>query len=81
MKFISQLTLAALVSYASSTAVDVHKRDSPLNVKIDATGNSEVKLTLVNSGNKPLNLLSTGTLLDEKNPVEKVSMYTAGGSK
>lgn len=81
MKVFTQLSVAALASYATAASVDVFKRDTPLTVKLAATGNSEVKVTLVNNGEKTLNLLSKGTFLDEVNPVEKVTMYSAGGSK
>lgn len=80
MKAFTQLSVAALASYATAASVDVFKRDTPLTVKLAATGNSEVKVTLVNNGEKTLNLLSKGTFLDEVNPVEKVTMYSAGGS-
>lgn len=81
MKVFSQLTVAALASYATAASVDVNKRETPLSVKLAASGNSEVKVTLTNNGEKTLNLLSKGTFLDEENPVEKVTMYSAGGSK
>jgi archaellum component FlaF (FlaF/FlaG flagellin family) len=81
MKVFSQLTIAALASYATAASVDVNKRETPLSVKLAASGNSEVKVTLTNNGAKTLNLLSKGTFLDEENPVEKVTMYSAGGSK
>jgi anti-sigma-K factor RskA len=81
MKVSSQFAVAALASYATAASVDVHKRETPLSVKLAATGNSEVKVTLTNNGEKTLNLLSKGTFLDEQLPVEKVEMYAAGGSK
>lgn len=80
MKGFTQLSLAALAAYASATAINVNKRDSPLSVELTASGNSEVKVTVTNTGTKTLNLLSKGTFLDEVNPVEKVSVYSAGGS-
>jgi hypothetical protein len=81
MKVFAQLSLAALASYASATAVNVNKRDSPLSVVLTASGNSEVKVAVTNNGDTALNLLSKGTFLDEVNPVEKVTMYSTGGSK
>ncbi|KAL5119673.1 hypothetical protein ACEQ8H_002519 [Pleosporales sp. CAS-2024a] len=81
MKVSSQIALAALASYATAASVNLHKRDTPLSVKLAASGNSEVKVTLTNNGEKTLNLLSKGTFLDEKLPVEKVQMYAAGGNK
>jgi archaellum component FlaF (FlaF/FlaG flagellin family) len=79
MKGFTQLSLAALAAYASATAIN--KRESPLSVVLTTSGNSEVKVAVTNNGDKTLNLLSKGTFLDEVNPVEKVSMYSAGGSK
>jgi deuterolysin len=79
MKGFAQLSLAAMVSYASATAININKRASPLSVVLTASGNSEVKVAVTNNGEEALNLLSTGTFLDEVNPVEKVAMYAAGG--
>ena len=70
-------SLAAVVALTSATAINVNKRDSPLKVELTATGNSEVKVAVTNTGDKALNLLSKGTFLDEELPVEKVKMYTA----
>lgn len=81
MKVFSQLSVAALASYATAASVDVFKRETPLEVQLAAAGNSEVKVTVTNNGDKTLNLLSKGTFLDEQTPVEKVTMYSAGGSK
>jgi hypothetical protein len=80
MKTFAQLSVAALASYATAASVDVNKRETPLSVQLTATGNSEVKIAVTNNGDKTLNLLSKGTFLDEKTPVEKVSIYSAGGS-
>lgn len=81
MKVFSQLSVAALASYATAASVDVLKRETPLSVELTAAGNSEVKVVLTNNGDKTLNLLSKGTFLDEENPIEKVTMYSSGGSK
>jgi deuterolysin len=81
MKGFTQICLAALAAYVSATAINVDKRASPLSVVLTASGNSEVKVAVTNNGDKALNLLSKGTFLDEVNPVEKVTMYAAGGSK
>jgi deuterolysin len=79
MKSFIQLTLAAMVACVSATAINVNKRASPLSVVLTASGNSEVKVAVTNNGEETLNLLSTGTFLDEVNPVEKVAMYAADG--
>ncbi|KAJ8119130.1 hypothetical protein OPT61_g17 [Boeremia exigua] len=79
MKF--QLSVAALAAIASAASVDVNKRDTPLSIKLESVGNSEVKIAVTNNGEKALNLLSKGTFLDEVAPVEKVQVYSAAGSK
>jgi deuterolysin len=79
MKLVGQLSVAALASVATAASVDVFKRETPLKVELFADGNSQVKVVLTNSGETTLNLLSTGTFLDEANPVEKVTMYANGG--
>ena len=80
MKVFSQLSIAALASYATAASIDVNKRETPLSVQLSASGNTEVKVLVTNNGEKTVNLLSKGTFLDEQNPVEKVSIYSAGGS-
>lgn len=77
MKF--QLSVAALAAVASAASVDVNKRDTPLSIKLESVGNSEVKIAVTNNGEKPLNLLSKGTFLDEVAPVEKVQVYSTAG--
>jgi len=73
-------TLATLVACASATVINVNKRETPLSVELTASGNTEVKVAVTNNGEAAVNLLSKGTFLDEASPVEKVHMYTAGGS-
>ncbi|KAF2262948.1 hypothetical protein CC78DRAFT_618044 [Lojkania enalia] len=80
MKGFASLSLAALVASASAAVVNVNKRETPLTVELTPSGNSEVQIAVTNNGAKPVNLLSTGTFLDEASPVEKVTMYSAGGS-
>ena len=81
MKAFTQLSLAALATFATASVVNVNKRETPLSVELTASGNSEVTIAVTNSGEKAINLLSKGTFIDEVNPVEKVTMYSAGGSK
>ncbi|KAF2710095.1 neutral protease 2-like protein [Pleomassaria siparia CBS 279.74] len=76
MKGFTQISLVALASYVSATAINVNKRASPLSVELTASGNSEVTATFTNNGATALNLLNKGTVLDEVNPVEKVKMFT-----
>ncbi|KAF2643975.1 hypothetical protein P280DRAFT_514950 [Massarina eburnea CBS 473.64] len=80
MKGFTQLSLAALVTFASAFSVNLNKRESPLSIELSSSGNTEVKVAITNNGNRTLNFLSKGTFLDEENPVEKVSVFSNGGS-
>lgn len=79
MHFILQSSLlsAVLLGIANAVAVDLQKRDSPLEVTLAPSGNAVVKATVKNVGTTDLKLLTYGTLFDEA-PVEKVDVYTAG---
>ncbi|KAH7063503.1 deuterolysin metalloprotease [Macrophomina phaseolina] len=74
MKFIASLSFVA--SLAAAVSVDVNKRDTPLDVKLEVVGNTGVKASITNTGSAPLKLFKTGTLLDEF-PVEKLQIHTA----
>ena len=76
MQLISVLTLSALMSLASSTAINLAKRDSPLELSLTMIGNTKVKATLSNTGSTDLKVLKKGTFLDSA-PVEKVKVYGA----
>lgn len=75
MKFIAGFSL--LASVASAISVDVNKRDTPLDVKLEVVGNSGIKASITNAGSAALKLFKTGTILDDF-PVEKVELHTAG---
>lgn len=62
-------------------AKDIEDQKSPLGVKLAAVSNTKVKITLSNNGKTALNLLSLGTVLDDKNPVKTLTVYPTGGSK
>jgi deuterolysin len=81
MKGFTQFTLAALAASVSAVSVNLNKRESPLSIVLSKSGNTEVNVAVTNNGVKTLNLLSKGTFLDEVNPVEKVSVFSSGGSK
>ena len=81
MKAFTQLLLAALATVASAVSVNLNKRELPLSVALAPSGNTEVKVAVTNNGDRQLNLLSTGTLLDENLPVERVSVFSNGGRK
>jgi deuterolysin len=76
MKF-QALSVAALASLASAVSVALDKRDSPLDVSLELTGNTEVKATIKNTGSEDLKLFKTGTFLDDSH-VEKVEVFKAG---
>lgn len=63
--------LAALVATASSTAIDLQKRDTPLSVSLTQVEGSKVKVALTNNDKTNYNLFFKGTFLD-KAPVEKL---------
>lgn len=77
MKFFTGLSVAALVSAASAVSLNLNKRDSPLDVKLEMVGNTEVKATVTNTGADNLKLYKAGSLLDTA-AVEKVEIYNAG---
>lgn len=60
MKFINGLLALAAVAAAAPGAV------SSLNIHLEKAGNSEIKATITNNGNKNLKLFKTGTILDER---------------
>ncbi|KAI5367961.1 Putative peptidase M35, deuterolysin, metallopeptidase, catalytic domain superfamily [Septoria linicola] len=73
MKF-SILPIAALATLATSTAIDITKRDTPLEVTLTASGNSKVKAAVTNTGSTGYNLFYKGSLLDSATPVDKLSV-------
>lgn len=77
MKFIASLPyLAAL---ANALAVDLSKRDSPINVELEMVSNSEVKAKITNTGSEALNVFKTGSILDSR-PIEKTAVTVGGKS-
>ncbi|KAK2601514.1 hypothetical protein N8I77_010961 [Diaporthe amygdali] len=77
MKFIASFPyLAAL---ANALAVDISKRDSPINVEIEMVSNSEVKAKITNTGSEALNVFKTGSILDNR-PIEKTAVSVGGDS-
>lgn len=81
MRGLAQLFVASVATLAAGTAVSYKKRDSPLEVTLTQIGNTEVSIAVTNKGAKAVNLLTTGTFLDQINPVQKVTVYSDGGSK
>ncbi|KAL7619687.1 hypothetical protein AAE478_010229 [Parahypoxylon ruwenzoriense] len=75
MKFTAGITL--LASLASAVSVDLTKRDSPLDVKLEMVGNTAVKASITNTGVTDLKIFKTGTFLDDS-ATEKVAIYQGG---
>lgn len=71
MKF---LTIASLATLASTVSIDLAKRDSPLDVNLEMTGNTAVKATITNTGSEDLKIFKTGSFLDDT-AVEKVEVF------
>ncbi|CAI6020384.1 hypothetical protein V2G26_001867 [Clonostachys chloroleuca] len=61
---------SALLGLASAAAVDLTKRASPLDVKVEQLGNTGFKASITNTGDSALRVLKTGSILDSA-PVEK----------
>ena len=75
MKLLQNLSLFA--SVASAVSVNLSKRDSPLDVKIQMVDNSIVEATITNTGTETLRLFKTGTILDPA-AVEKTEVFSGG---
>lgn len=76
MKFLSFIALASMAMAAPSAE---KRAPSPLDVKLEMVGNSEVKATVTNNGKSNLKLFKTGTILDSA-PVEKARVAYDGTS-
>ncbi|KAJ6788301.1 hypothetical protein PWT90_07729 [Aphanocladium album] len=75
MKFlISSAFVTAALAAPRHLALNQLLPSSPLDVKIQMNGNSQIKAILTNTGDEPLRLLKVGTLLDES-PVEKAKVH------
>jgi hypothetical protein len=74
MKFLATLALATLAAAAPSAE---KRAPTPLDVKLEAAGNSAIKATVTNNGKKDLKVLKTGSILDTA-PVEKAHVSFGG---
>ncbi|KAF5518812.1 Neutral protease 2-like protein [Colletotrichum aenigma] len=69
--------VSCLAALANGAAINLARRDaSPLDVKIEQVGNSELKATITNTGSSPLRVLKTGSILDDT-PIERAQFSTA----
>lgn len=72
MKFFAGLAaLASLAAAAPSGA------PSPLDVKLEKSGNSAIKAVVTNNGKQDLKVFKTGTIFDQV-PTEKVKVVSSG---
>lgn len=69
-------SLATIIGLASAAAVDKHA-SSPLSVNIEPMGETVVRATITNNGEKDYNIMQKGTILDTA-PVNKFAV-TKGG--
>lgn len=70
-------SLPFLAALARAVSVDLEKRASPLDVKLEMVGNSAVKATVTNTGSTNLKVFKTGSFLDEA-AVEKADVFSGG---
>lgn len=76
MKLSSAAVHATLASVAASAAVELNRRATPLDVKLQQVNNSEIKAIVTNNGDKDLNLFVRNSFLDEA-AIEKAEVYGA----
>ncbi|OJD40575.1 neutral protease 2 [Diplodia corticola] len=76
MKVSTVAVQAALASVAASAAVELNKRVTPLDVKLETLNNSEIKAVVTNNGNTDLNLFIRNSFLDSAS-IEKAEVYSA----
>lgn len=69
------LAILSFVLYAMAARVNVHKRASPLDVKLQSVGNSAVKASFTNTGSTPLKIFKTGSVLDSAS-IEKAQIFS-----
>lgn len=72
MKFITLVSALATAAMAAPS-----KAPTPLDVKLERSGNSEVKAVITNVGKNNLKLLKSGTFLDTA-AVEKATVTKDG---
>lgn len=70
------LSLAALLALANASVVT--KRASPLDVKLELTGNTAVKASITNTGADAIKVFKTGSIFGE-HATEKAQVFQ--GSK
>jgi deuterolysin len=75
------IAFLALSSCTIAASVNLFQTEDPISVQLTTLENTVVKVIITNTGDTTLNLLSTGTLLDDTLPVERVTLYSNSGCK
>ena len=73
MKFLA--CVSAVTTVVSALSIQAGKRDSPLQVNLEVTGNTDVNATVTDTGSTPLKVFKTGTILDST-LVEKTAVFS-----
>jgi len=70
--------ISLFATVAAAMSIDMSRRESsPLDVKIEMEGNSKVHASITNTGDAPLKVLKTGSILDNT-AIEKSEVYSGG---
>ncbi|KAI0163453.1 deuterolysin metalloprotease [Pestalotiopsis sp. NC0098] len=69
-------SLLSMVAVASAASVNLGRRATSLDVKLEMTGNTAVKAIISNNGADVLKIFKTGTLLADI-PTEKINVFQA----
>ncbi|RYP92462.1 hypothetical protein DL770_001408 [Monosporascus sp. CRB-9-2] len=73
MKLIASLPYLAALANAAAVKLGQRAALSPLDVKIEMVGNSQIKASITNTGDSALRVFKTGSILDPR-PIEKVKV-------
>ncbi|RYP76372.1 hypothetical protein DL771_001811 [Monosporascus sp. 5C6A] len=73
MKLLASLPYLAALANAAAVELGERAASSPLDVKIEMVGNSQIKASITNTGDSALRVFKTGSILDSR-PIEKVKV-------
>ncbi|RYP42787.1 hypothetical protein DL768_010223 [Monosporascus sp. mg162] len=74
MKLLASLPYLAALANAAAVELGQRAASSPLDVKIEMVGNSQIKASITNTGDSALRVFKTGSILDSR-PIEKVKVF------
>lgn len=66
-----------MAAVAKAASVNLDRRATSLDVKLEMIGNTAVKAIISNNGADDLKIFKTGTLLEDI-PTEKINVFQAG---